>query len=114
MISGKFKVHCRSQKKAEFAAKEISRVAGGRGQVHAYSADMASMRQVRDLAQRVHADHPSIDILLNNAGKLHALSLSRTLAFSVHICSESCFMGPTEISLYRYFSREEGHDRGWL
>ncbi len=59
----------RNQHKADAAAQRISKTVGPWAKVHAYAADMTSLRQVRDLAQRVRADHPSIDILINNAGK---------------------------------------------
>ncbi|KAK9917710.1 hypothetical protein WJX75_007423 [Coccomyxa subellipsoidea] len=61
-------VHGRNQQKADAAAQKISKTSGGRGYVHSYAADMSSLRQVRDLAERVRKDHPSIDILINNAG----------------------------------------------
>ncbi|MBA4866174.1 SDR family NAD(P)-dependent oxidoreductase [Streptomyces sp. PSKA54] len=38
------------------------------GQAHGLVADLASLAQVRDLGARVAADHPGIDVLINNAG----------------------------------------------
>ncbi|CAL8463520.1 g3054 [Coccomyxa elongata] len=61
-------LHGRNQHKADEAAKEIQKKIGGQGHVHAYAADMAVLGQVRELASRVQKDHPSIDILINNAG----------------------------------------------
>ena len=65
----------RNQKKAEAAAKDIAHTAEGKGHVHAYSADMASLAEIRSFAQNIRKDHVSIDVLINNAG-VNALSYS--------------------------------------
>lgn len=61
-------VQGRNQKKAEAAAKEVARAGGNRGHVHAYAADLSSLNQTKGLAQQIQRDHPTFDILLNNAG----------------------------------------------
>jgi NAD(P)-dependent dehydrogenase (short-subunit alcohol dehydrogenase family) len=40
----------------------------GRGQVRSYRADLASLAQVRELAEQVIAGEPRLDVLVNNAG----------------------------------------------
>lgn len=42
--------------------------------MQAYSADMASFKQIRSFADSVRKDHPSIDVLINNAGASFYLS----------------------------------------
>lgn len=55
----------REQQRAEAAAEQI-RVAGG--QVDVFTADVASQRQVRRLAEQVLAAYPRLDVLVNNVG----------------------------------------------
>ncbi|HSK57926.1 MAG TPA: SDR family NAD(P)-dependent oxidoreductase [Actinomycetospora sp.] len=49
------------------ATVDAIRDATGRD-VASYRADLAELSQVRDLADRVAADHPRLDVLVNNAG----------------------------------------------
>jgi len=51
------------------AAAELAASAGAKG-VREYVADMAQLAAVRDVAQRIRADHDRIDVLANNAGAM--------------------------------------------
>ncbi|NYI04913.1 SDR family NAD(P)-dependent oxidoreductase [Allostreptomyces psammosilenae] len=57
--------HGRNARRTEALVEELVR-AGGSAQP--YVADLASLAQVRDLAERVSADHPALHVLVNNAG----------------------------------------------
>ena len=59
----------RNQKKAEAAAKEVSRAGGNKSNVQSYAADLSSLDQTKALAQQIQKDHPSVDVMLNNAGE---------------------------------------------
>ncbi|GAC1434421.1 MAG: SDR family oxidoreductase [Solirubrobacteraceae bacterium] len=48
------------------------------GTAHTYSADLAALDSIPDLVERVLADHPSIDFLVNNAGR----SIRRSMSLS--------------------------------
>jgi len=58
-------VHGRNRERAERVVEDI-RQGGGRARF--YSADLASLDEVRRLAAAVQRDHPRLDILINNAG----------------------------------------------
>lgn len=58
-------VHGRSYTKVDALVAEL-REAGGHAQP--YVADLASLAEVRSLAERVVADQPRLDVLINNAG----------------------------------------------
>ena len=60
-------VHGRSAKKAEAAAAEV-RAAVGEGAVHTAVADLASMAEVRRMADDVVRRFDRLDVLVNNAG----------------------------------------------
>ena len=55
--------------KAEVAAKEVARAAGSKSTVPFYAADLASLDETKGLAQKIQKDHPSLNILVNNAGE---------------------------------------------
>lgn len=62
---------CRNAEKGAAARAEIERAAresGRGGSVSLELADLASQMEVRGLAERLTAAHPSIDVLVNNAG----------------------------------------------
>ncbi|WP_116709750.1 SDR family NAD(P)-dependent oxidoreductase [Actinomycetospora cinnamomea] len=59
-------VHGRDPDRLAATVEEI-RAASGRD-VGSYRADLAELAQVRDLADRVAADHPRLHVLVNNAG----------------------------------------------
>lgn len=58
-------VHGRDRERAEDVADEV-RASGGSAQ--AYLADLGSLQETRDLADRVSSEHPAIHLLINNAG----------------------------------------------
>ena len=60
-------VHGRSHRRAEAALAEISEASGSE-LLRAYAGDLASLAQVRSLAESVLADEPQLDVLVNNAG----------------------------------------------
>jgi NAD(P)-dependent dehydrogenase (short-subunit alcohol dehydrogenase family) len=60
-------VHGRSEARAREAADSISAEAKG-AKVDTAIADFTSLKQVREMAHAVVQKHPSIDVLLNNAG----------------------------------------------
>ena len=62
---------CRNAERGAAARDEIeraARAAGRGGSVSLELADLSSQMEVRGLAERVIAAHPSIDVLVNNAG----------------------------------------------
>lgn len=59
-------LHGRDGKRAEEVIGEIKR-AGGPSPAF-YSADLASLAEVRRLAATIQKDHPRLDLLINNAG----------------------------------------------
>ncbi|GAB1643586.1 SDR family NAD(P)-dependent oxidoreductase [Krasilnikovia sp. MM14-A1259] len=58
-------VHGRDERRCAAVVEEL-RATGGQAQ--AYVADLAELRQVAELANRVAADHPGLGLLINNAG----------------------------------------------
>lgn len=60
-------VHGRNAEKAQKAADEIKQSTGNQ-QVEAFGGDLSSLAQTRKLAEAVQEAHPSIDVLINNAG----------------------------------------------
>ncbi len=53
-------------------------IAAAGGTAHVYSADLSDMDAIDDLVQRMLADHPAIDFLVNNAGR----SIRRSIKLS--------------------------------
>ncbi len=60
---------CRNLEKAETTRREIS-AKTDKPNLHAYSADLSAMDDVRRLGEQVLKNHPRLDILMNNAGVL--------------------------------------------
>ena len=60
-------VHGRSEERIAQAVDEIAR-ATGNDRVRGYRADFASFAEVREMGERIGADHPRIHVLVNNAG----------------------------------------------
>ncbi|EUA35765.1 short chain dehydrogenase family protein [Mycobacterium xenopi 3993] len=58
-------LHGRDRERTANAADQIQ--ASG-GSVQTYLADLSSLRETRDLAEQVSAEHPVIHLLINNAG----------------------------------------------
>jgi NAD(P)-dependent dehydrogenase (short-subunit alcohol dehydrogenase family) len=65
----------RGMEKLEALAQEIE-AAGGTA--HVYSADLSDMDAIDELVQRMLADHPAVDFLVNNAGR----SIRRSIKLS--------------------------------
>jgi NAD(P)-dependent dehydrogenase (short-subunit alcohol dehydrogenase family) len=66
-MGAKVLVHGRDQRKCIAIKEEIeSETANSR--IDTYAADLAELGQVRALAGRILAEHPRLDILINNAG----------------------------------------------
>lgn len=61
-------VHGRNEARGKAVVDEITRE--GKGKAAFYQADFASLDEVRALAQRILADYPRIDVLVNNAAVL--------------------------------------------
>jgi NAD(P)-dependent dehydrogenase (short-subunit alcohol dehydrogenase family) len=60
-------VHGRNQCKAEAARDEIKSITNN-SSISAYWADLASLRQIKDMARKLHQEVAHLDILINNAG----------------------------------------------
>jgi thioester reductase-like protein len=65
----------RSAEKLEETRAEIEALGGS---AHAYSADLSNMESIERLIEQLLADHPKIDMLVNNAGR----SIRRSVALS--------------------------------
>jgi NAD(P)-dependent dehydrogenase (short-subunit alcohol dehydrogenase family) len=65
----------RSADKLEQTKQEIEDLGGS---AYVYTADIADPESIEDLCDRVLADHPAIDVLVNNAGR----SIRRSIALS--------------------------------
>ncbi len=60
-------VHGRDREKTDRVRADLAE-AGGVGRVRAYVADLASVQEVRDLADAVERDNDALHVLVNNAG----------------------------------------------
>ncbi len=58
---------CRNADKVANVSKQVSAAAAG-GKISSYTFDMSSFADVRKFAEAVRADHPSVNVLINNAG----------------------------------------------
>jgi NAD(P)-dependent dehydrogenase (short-subunit alcohol dehydrogenase family) len=58
---------CRNEAKAKAAAEEIV-ASSGNSQVHYYICDLSDIKAVKQLTSKIISDHPTIDVLVNNAG----------------------------------------------
>jgi NAD(P)-dependent dehydrogenase (short-subunit alcohol dehydrogenase family) len=61
-------VHGRDPARIAAGVAEVVAAAGRPDRVRSYQADLASLAQVRDLADQVLAAEPRLDVLVNNAG----------------------------------------------
>jgi NAD(P)-dependent dehydrogenase (short-subunit alcohol dehydrogenase family) len=59
-------LHGRSEERGEQTLSEI-RSRTGNDKLNYYRADFESLSEVRDLADRIDAEHEQLDVLLNNA-----------------------------------------------
>jgi NAD(P)-dependent dehydrogenase (short-subunit alcohol dehydrogenase family) len=76
-------LHGRSAERGERVLEEVRR-ATGNDQLAYYQADLSSLAEVRHLAAAVAADHPRLDVLINNAGVLGGRDEPRTLSQDGH------------------------------
>ena len=58
-------VHGRDEQRC---ARVVAELRAGGHRAHPYLADLGSLRECAELAQRVAADHPSLGLVVNNAG----------------------------------------------
>jgi NAD(P)-dependent dehydrogenase (short-subunit alcohol dehydrogenase family) len=65
----------RSEEKLAELLAEIERAGGS---AYAYPCDLSDTAAIEDLVERVFADHPAVDVLVNNAGR----SIRRSIALS--------------------------------
>eukprot|EP00873_Tetraselmis_striata_P025832 jgi/Tetstr1/446096/TSEL_033696.t1 len=61
-------VHGRSRDRVAAAVAKVEAEARGKAKVTSYTRDLASLREVRQLAADIKGDHGAIDVLVNNAG----------------------------------------------
>src|SRR5687767_11106605 len=61
-------VHGRNQERGKAVVDEIAKE--GKGSARFYTADLASLSEVRTLAQTILRDYQRLDVLVNNAGVL--------------------------------------------
>jgi short-subunit dehydrogenase involved in D-alanine esterification of teichoic acids len=61
------KLPCRNPQKVTQTLDSISSTTGS-SRLHGYTADLAALSEVRGLAKAVAAEHPELDVLINNAG----------------------------------------------
>ncbi len=60
-------LHGRSEERLKTALEEV-RAETGNEELGSYLADLSSLGEVRELAERVSSDHDRLDVLVNNAG----------------------------------------------
>ncbi|XP_038079358.1 dehydrogenase/reductase SDR family member on chromosome X-like [Patiria miniata] len=60
-------MHGRNTEKIHQAKSEIAEKTGSKC-LEVYTADLASLQQVRRLSEEIHNNHSSLDVLINNAG----------------------------------------------
>jgi len=60
-------IHGRIQQRCESTTKEIKNVTGN-DRIEFFVADLASLRQIRNLAEEIEVKHNRLDVLINNAG----------------------------------------------
>lgn len=96
-------VRCRNAEKAQKAADEIKQSTGNQ-QVEAFGGDLSSLAQTRKLAEAVQEAHPSIDVLINNAGDaLMCCAHFKLLAVQAGACSALASL-PAAVKLHQYVS----------
>jgi NAD(P)-dependent dehydrogenase (short-subunit alcohol dehydrogenase family) len=61
-------VHGRSPERIDATVEELRQVAGSADRIRSYRADFASLAQVSDMAGKLVAAEPRLDVLVNNAG----------------------------------------------
>ena len=76
-------LHGRDDEQGKALLTEV-RDATGNDRLHWYRADLASLAQVRELAAAVAADHPDLDVVVNNAGLGTSLPDGRQVSADGH------------------------------
>ena len=85
-----------TQAKAEAAASDTRRVAQGNAKIEGVGANLASLAEIRQMAESVRRAHPKLDGLINNAGALYSVHsrkpplCAQLLAF--HSCEAFIFV----------------------
>jgi NAD(P)-dependent dehydrogenase (short-subunit alcohol dehydrogenase family) len=74
---------CRDLAKAEAAAEQI-RAAAPRASVATLRLDLASLASIRHAAEQLRASHPSLNLLINNAGVIHPAYARTEDGFELH------------------------------
>lgn len=77
MLSNSLLAACRDTQKLASVKQEYSQSAQAGGSFSTYTCDFSSLAGVRKFAEKVKADHASVDVLVNNAG---IFSKQRTLS----------------------------------
>jgi NAD(P)-dependent dehydrogenase (short-subunit alcohol dehydrogenase family) len=68
---------CRTPSKAEAALTELVADGIARDRLELRTLDLSSLASIREFAEGIHADHPALDLLINNAGVM-ALPYAKT------------------------------------
>lgn len=92
-------------------AGPLQETIGGRPGMSAVTVDMTDAASIRDLAARVLADHPGLNVLVNNAGVMRHEDLAhpRDLGDAVETV-ETNLLGPIRLidALISHLARQEG------
>lgn len=78
-----------TQAKAEAAAGDMRRFAQGNAVVEVVGANLASLAEIRQMAESIRRAHPKLDGLINNAGALDSVHCRKPFCaqlFVFHSC----------------------------
>ncbi len=74
-----------TQAKAEAAAGDTRRFAQGNAVVEGVDANLASLAEIRQMAESVRRAHPKLDGLINNAGALYSVHSRKPLCAQLFV-----------------------------